>query len=670
MPKARLEIWNPSNTTKLGDLWTVDGNGNQRNFDDIDATGFKLNEFGSGGVTIQQDHPNAALLTAGNVVRLCAGSTPVYAWRIASKTAKNITGKHVERVIEPKGFGLWKDWYWSIVGPWHYGRPISVDRVFNWASPPLNTSSWMTQLFLQDRTGTTPGWPRAMPIAPLFAAWVWSRSTSASQPVGSSLFRRPFTLDADKMIGVYVAGDNAFEVWIDGVLLERNSSVDPDTSSWEETWRVAIPLTAGSHHLGIKVDNWGAWASLLAAAFTVTTAGLDEPLFSTNAEPAGGWLGLDYPNPLPGFTAPQILQLLLTEAQARGELTGWSLTTHGTHSQIPEFPTRVGARYTDVIDALTATYLDVEADTSGLNLHLYPKDGLGSATSVVVDVKELATISDGEIVNAVLGVWADGVRWRQDAGSISTYGRFADSVSLGSMTDLVAVDEALDAYLAANAYPTVSVVGEVVDATGKTAGVDYGVGDTLTVAGETQRCSGLTWTVKRNGDLVPMPEWESPVLIRRRERERAYERQIAMFDSPASSAILSKDPLTLIGRPASDEWTWSWSDDIEDALNEVDPDKPWQVKQVDHTQRLWEFSIECDPNDLPDAWGDTIVTIMKDGVELHTAYRVKLTTVKARDALQIWGYETVFAGDRIQVACIEAGGHVDGAITLKRADTP
>ena len=670
MPDARVEVWNAANTSKLGELWVLDGSSRQRNFDDIAATGWKLNEAGSGGVTVQQDHPSQALLTAGNVVRLCAGSTPLFAWRVVDRTTKNITKVPSELVHEISGDGLLADWQTAVVGPWTSGRPISQDRVFNWASPPLDTSSWLTTLFIQSRAGVDSTWPRAYPVAPLFTAWVLARTSSGSQPVGDSLFRRPFTLDADAMVGLYLAADDSFDVWIDGVLLDRNVALPPDRAGFEETWRAAVPCSAGTHHLAVKVTNWGGPSALLGAAFTITSDLIDEPLFSTNGDVAGGWLGLDYPTPKPGFTAPQITQMLLTEAQARGRLTGWSISVHGTHSPIEEFATRLGTKYSDVLDALSAGWVDLDADPTGLTLHLYPKDDMGSVTGVSPSIKDLETVDRASITNAVMGVWADGVRWRSDATSISTYGRREGSLSLGSMKEPAAVDAALDAYLEANAYPTVSIVGETVDGVSTVAGIDYTVGDTVTVAGTPQRCSGLTWTVERSGVLKAMPEWDSPLSIRRRERERAYERQVAMFDSPASASILSADPLAYVGRPDINEWSWSWSDDIEGALNDVDPDKPWQVKEVDRIERLWTFMIECDPNDLPDAWGDTTVTIFKNGTELNSLYRVKLTTSVAKASTWIWGYESIAPGDRIQVACTEAGGHVDGTITLKRAGTP
>lgn len=663
MPKARLEIWNPTNTVKLADLWDVDPKLWQRNFDDIETTGYKLNEPGSGGLVIQQDHPAAAHVVRDNIVKLHADTTPVCAYRIKGRRTKTVSKRHAARTIVARGDGLWADWEKARVGPWSYNRPNSPDRIFNWASPPYDTTGWSSTLYTQTRV-KSPHMPKLWPNSFVYSEYVLTRADSASQPVGDYLFRRPFTLASAADVVFYIAADSTYDVWIDGVTLERNAAVKPDDTAWQETWRAVVPHDAGTHHLGVRVENWGGRSGLIVSAFTVANGHLDMPLFSTGGGTGLAWRSLDVSATRPGFTAPQILQILLSEAQGRGALLGWTIQSHGVHPVIETYGTRVGDSVKKVVDDLATGWIDVEADLVGLKLHLYPKDGLGTATGKTATIADLEVIEDGDVTNAALGIYADGIRWRTDNSSIGDLGRNEGSLTLGTVTDAASADKILDTHLAANSRPVESVVGEVIDVANAVAGIDFKVGDSVSVNGNVQRVVGMSWDVHRNGDLIPYPEFEAPAAVRRREFERSVERQISSFDSPATASLLTMDPLVVKGRPSYETWNWTWSDDIEDALNEIDPEKPWQVKSPKTVMRLAWFQIQCDPDDLPDAWGTTKVTIMKNGVELNPLYRRGLNTLVDLQWTAIWGYEIIYPGDRIQVACLESGGHVDGTIEL------
>lgn len=669
MPKARLQIWNPANTSKLADIWDLDPSLQQRNFQELETTGYKLNEAGSGGFVLQQDHPAvlAGHIAPLNVVRVYAGNNLVHAYRISRRNKMRVSKRQSQRTLKVEGDGLLADFAEVLVGPWHGGRPNSPDRIWNWASPPLDLTGWSNQLYFQTRT-VAPSWPALFPVAPNYAGWVLPRSYALNQPSGDYLMRYRYTLDAAGDVFYCMSADDTFDFWVDGVNIERDNTVPPDTSAWAETYRVVVPHTAGTHDVAILVNNWAVSAGLLFAAFKVNGDKLGDVLFTSHATAAAGWYGYDVSATKPGFTAPQIIQMLITEAQARGAIPGWTVQVHGTHPNIEEFSARVGTPMSEVISSLSEGWCDVEADLQGLKLHVYPKDDLGSASGVTTNVVELEQLDDAKVTTAALGVYADGYRWRTDATAISNYGRKESAVTLGSVTSAAAVDQILDDYLAANKDPVSSFAAKVTDVANAVAGVDYRVGDTVSVDGETLRCVGLSWQVHRNGDLIPYPEFESPVLVRRRELERSIDRQVSSFSSAASAPLLSMRPLIISGRPSYETWNWSWSDDIEDALNEVDPEKPWQVRQAKKTMRLASFKIQCDPDDLADAWGDTTVTIVVNGTELHPLFRVKLTTLIAEASIQIWGYTTISSDDRVQVQCLESGGHVDGTIELIVAD--
>lgn len=671
MGKARVEIWDRANNTKLADAFTLDPDLYQRNIDNLAPTGAKLNESGGGGIVVQSNHPAQAHIKGGNCVRLHSGSTLVHTFRIREDDRVRVARQHRERTITVDGEDLLDQFRHSLVDPWNadpFRRPVARDRLWNWASPPQTTTSWSTTVHLQTRPAGTR-WPKAFPIAPLFAGWVWTRASSGSHPAGDGLFRRPFTLASSADVVFYMAAEDEFEPWIDGANIARSPVKWPDTDGWQDTWRYVPNCSPGDHHFAAKVTTRGGRAAFLAAAFTVVNGKIADPLFSTAGS---GWRYLDYPSPKPGFTAVQILTQLLNEAQARWELPGWSIVAHGTHPVIEEFGVRVGTNYRDVIDALAESWIDVAADLEGLTLHVWPKDTRGTVTAVNLDdsVVTLNEVNDAEVVNGAQGVWAEGVRWRYNAASIADLGFVqAESLELGAVTEGSAVHRILDDFLATRAEPLTTLVGEVIDIDGATAGVDYKVGDWVTIGGDLVRCVGMSWTVHpRSGDLIPHPEFESLASLRRREKSRALERRIASFSDPITAALMGADPLVLSGRPASFQWTWSWSDDLEEALNEVDPEKPWQIKTAEKTQRMYLFAAEIDPDDLPDAWGESRFRIRVNGTDYNPLTDVVLSTTVAKHEQLLWGYETVEADDRVQIWCVADGGHVDGSVTLGLAD--
>lgn len=147
----------------------------------------------------------------------------------------------------------------------------------------------------------------------------------------------------------------------------------------------------------------------------------------------------------------------------------------------------------------------------------------------------------------------------------------------------------------------------------------------------------------------------------------AVDRLVASYDSPSSAALQSDKRLLVSGYPSGGQFTWPWGGDV-DKLNDDDPDKPSQVGRVETMSRLWKFEVEIDPGDLPDAWGTTTIRLLKNGTVLNVLYNLDLTTTVARVETQIWAYEVVSPGDRLQVQASAQGGHVDGRVTLHYCD--
>lgn len=667
---SAIRVYNRLNGTQVANLAVTDDDGVRRGIISASAQD-RLNEDGALTFSVAVDHPAIDELQPFRVVRLVneLGTTVAAGYITASsKVLIDTPGQQVAEFTCPGLLGQWAD---SVVDPWIQGRPVSTDRVWNWASPTLDTSGWDATLYNVDRPGGIRQYlPEAWPVAPAFSAWIWTRP-SGTQPLGDCLFRREFTLDASASVVFFLAADNTADVWIDGVLLAREFVTRPDQSGSKRTWRWALDLSAGTHHLAILANNWAGGednpAGLIVAAFEVEGGGvIGDPLFATAA--AEEWVALDYPSPKPGYTAPQILQELLTEAQARGELTGWTIDAQGSFEVLEEFAVRVGDSYRSIIDALSAGYIDVWADTSGLVLHVVPKSvGRGQSTAVafspVDDILYLSLTEDNNITNAVQVVWAEGVFWRTDNASITAYGRRARALTLGNITNITAARAIADQYLAAYSTPMGSYVAQIAPTTGHIGGVNYRVGDTVNLSGDAVRTLGLTYELLGDGGLLPVPEFETQLSARQRERQRAIDRLVAKFEQAATASILAPDSRVTEGVVSTESITWSWSGPLEDL---EDQETPWQPYRVARTMRIFAFDVEV--NEAPGTGGPSTIELMKNGSVINGLYNLNLEAGDAYKFTNIWGYETVSPSDRINVRSTFAGKHTDGTVTVRFAD--
>lgn len=681
MSDLELELWDEDNTTKIGDYKLVDSEGRQRNYRSLNSFGWKLNEPGSGEFVIDYDHPLAEDTKQGAVVRVTQGPA-VMSTRIESTSEVLLSADESKLVKTVKCNGLLNDWADAVVGPWNMRRPNSLDRVFNWASPGLNRSSWGP--VYSPEFSSRPYYPVAAPTPPIYAWWVWSEEDDPLNPtgahdIGPSLFAQTFTLSSDERVCFFVSADDEFEVWLDGVLLVRDPTVFPDPSAWEDVRRYVVQVDAGEHLLCFRVTNLDWKGGLLYSAFTVddATNTLDAPLFSSS-EGAVGLSCLHTPSPFPGFTAPQILGILLGEAQGRGALDGWAINPVGVHAPIPEFACRVAtSTMLDVVYALAEMHVDVSVDTAGLTLNVYPKGAMGSVKTVDVGdhLREWGAQEGGEYSNALLGVYEAGLVWRTSPESLGVRRRRETGVQLGQVSNAAAAGTVLASHIYGVSTPANSYFGDVLDAAGVEAGVDYTVGDKVNVVGSGQlMCVGVTKTVERNGRASSVVEWEHVVSFSQREQLRAARRLLEGHDAPASAPILGQDTMVLSGVPASEEVRWTWSEDIEDAVDPDDPERGWQPFRPKKTQRLYQFAAEIKYADLADVFPPpndvTEIRLLKNGVELNALYRLRLTKTEWYVSVSIYGYETVMPGDVLTVQAVEFGGHVDGTITLGLADVP
>lgn len=681
MGAAKVEVWNRANSSKLADITTSTDNATSL------TASLELNALGSFDMELQADHANASSVTAGTCVRLYDGSTLVGTFTIDELEEILVAVDDADKVLKCSGSGLMSRLSQGLVYPWlgNTGRPVSRDRIFNWASPPLDTTSW-GGVFLQERVFPLAYLPEAWPNADVFGYYINTRAfvPGGAHPVGDTLFRNSFDVETATNAVFYISADDTFELWLDGILLEREPNKQPDNSGNESTWRYVVYLTAGTHTIAVKLTNWDVSdvsvvnpSAFIFSAWPVSSAGVITGVpFLTSSEDTFDWLGLDYPDPFPGWEAPDILQMLLDECQDRDELLGWTLDVHGTYDEIVEFGCRVGDTFLKVVEALAATYIDVECDPEGLVLHVYPKGTLGTTTSVsLVEGGSLVSLSrttDDNFSNRIAGVWEEGLVVETDATSVTANGVRPTSVEIGTVADETAAQEILQGYLDAYSEPLVSLTADVVPITGAVAGIDYTIGDIVPTLGplEDVKTVGLTWTLDEGGELEATPEFDSLLAVRQRDTLRSIQFQVAKFDSPATAQILAPDLKIANGRVNTESQSWSWSGDIDTALSDRDdPDAPWQPWSPTRAMRIYMFEVQIKYEDLADATGDSIFELYINGTLVSGLLNLTLdtTTHEAR----VWvspflGY--VLPSDQISVACTTAGNHVDGTVTVRLAD--
>ena len=392
-PVMTVEMWNAANTTLVSSLTSSFDRGFQ---DELSGTG-------SGRCSVLVSDPDA--FTAG-VLRYKLDDTYAFAARVERTEITYVSsGEEASQVVAFNGRGIVSEWEDAIVYP--YGgiaaRPISDERAFSWASPELSTTGWrpsvvaVSGVAIQDQTDPplhAPWFPPAGWPADLSPNWIWSRGAgNTTQPEGASLFRSTFTMADAGRTSIFYTADSRCRIWVDGILLEDWTS-QPNERSFLYAYRSTPYLSSGTHQIAIEAES-RPWLEtlpgisrgiVLAAGYLGGVSGTfnsSSRLFQTD----NTWKCLDYPAVYPAPTAGKILSTLLAEAQARGALTGWSLSCSNTADSLGNpwpvdaaYTFRIGQSYLDVLRQMADVGIDFSAKPVGKILDVYVKDTVTTAT--------------------------------------------------------------------------------------------------------------------------------------------------------------------------------------------------------------------------------------------------------------------------------------------------
>lgn len=475
----------------------------------------QLNDTGSGSVFIHaQDDDLAAhptIINYDNIVRLNIDGTDRFAFIIESRSldiapSAELSGKWWE--LSGRGvLALLED---AIVYP-NTGLvgTTSRDRTLGWMSVAYDDSAWTNavQIQRQDATyGVTstawPHYPEHWPDANAY--WIWSRAMTGSSPpapVGTSYFRKDFTLSVDGLFGFFATADDGLRVWIDEELIIDQLPGD-SLNTWRSTYRADRELGPGDHTLAIEGVNATFthptsknWAGVL-----YTVAELDEDHHLTGSyltKSTNTTKCLDYPASVPGMTVGQMIWTLILEAQARGALTGITRDfSDAVDSNSVSWATKmvlslpIGTSLLDVARTLIEQSIDIEMGPT-LVLSTYAKGTLGSNLTATVsldvgsDLESLGASEEldggqAQVANALVLRDASGdLTTREDATSLASHKRKELYIELGTAPSIAAAQTAGDAILAENAYPTTQLTGGAAASSGPYS--SFGVGDLVTV---------------------------------------------------------------------------------------------------------------------------------------------------------------------------------------------
>lgn len=376
-----------------------------------------LSDVGFGSVSLQNDDANLAAIDYGDYVQFALDGTPRFLMQVEGLDTVAISDdEEVGEVTTISGRSHLAEWEGAVVDPPNgiAGLPTTGDRVFNYASAELDVSGWSAAVEIYQQ-GTYPplfppeGWygdPTGWPDPSGFFMWSRAYDSMTGQPVGFSYFVKDIPVATAGVHSIYIAGDNGYRLWVDGVMIaEVEADITEGGAGTGEGYqllkRADLYLDAGTHRFAIEGHNLDDFADMTQSAAGVLFAiydhdpatGLDDTLISRSDS---FWKANDYPANPPGFTVGEVIRILLEDAQADGELTGWSLGFTDTldsdgvawpADQSFSFP--VGTDLLTVLRQLGETDIDFAADPTSLTL-----DAWLIGTKGVAAGAETATLGD------------------------------------------------------------------------------------------------------------------------------------------------------------------------------------------------------------------------------------------------------------------------------------
>lgn len=480
-----------------------------------------LDDTGEGRFELPLDGADAALIDYGQHVRCKIGASTVFGFLVEKIQRVSISAEEdAGRSLRASGRGLVALFEEAVVYP-ELGPGSNLsgpDRLFNFASPDFDDSAWGSVT-----TAAGPavgGWPDTTSLV------VWGPGYPAyvgSTPVGECYFRKTFTVTTEGTYRVFFTADDGGDVYVDGILVFS----EVRAFLWQQTKYVDVFLEAGTHTLGVRGENItrpdplinAAWIKL--AVYEVLAGGealAATPVVQTDAT----WKAVSYPTNPPGFTPGEVVEILLSEAQARGALSGISLGFTATNDSggtpwpaTPDITLRVGVDYLSVLRQLAEVFCSFRLDPVTLELEAFATLGTDRSATVEleagVSLSSLAHDGSAPVANVVLARYPSGAWYeRTSSGSVTSWGRKEKSLSAGAQSP-AQIRRVIDATFGEVADPATHVTAAAEPLPGIVPWVDYFVGDWISAPGEdgtptSYRVRAVTAAHDEAGHPIYVPE--------------------------------------------------------------------------------------------------------------------------------------------------------------------
>lgn len=516
----------------------------------------QLNEPGSGSLTLQNDDPDLALISDGDLIRV-----EHYGWAALSFLAQDFTRVSVDQGEEASEAT-------TLSGPGHLALlegarvypargigalPAEEDRRFNWSSVDFDDSSWTTATVMvlqgENDPGLNPQWYGIDPDPPgpvgwpdPTAAWVWASSgTPDASPPGFCYLRVDFPVPpAVAEAVIFATIDNGGDLAFDGQMLLEGMN------DWEHVFTAVVEVDEGVHTIAVAGGNTplpdGSGSGPGGVLVAVYARNPDGSLGDLLTHTDDTWQIIEFPGYAPGMTPTEVLRHVVEEAQARGELAGITLNFSDGHDSdgvpVPataDIATKTGTDVLTLVRELTGgPYLDVWMAPGGLELWAWVKGGRGQLTGVDftpgVNLAHLEHQRVASLTNALLVRWHSGWHEVTDPVSIAAHGRHGGLLGLGSAQSIAEVERIATEQLGIYANPRTAILCELepVDETDRPY-PGFLVGDTVTVpdeAGEPtlERVLALTVAQDDDGQLSYAPELKDLLLEEQERHEQALKK--------------------------------------------------------------------------------------------------------------------------------------------------
>ena len=491
-----------------------------------------LSAEGSYSLEVKLGHADEALLTDGRILRFSVDGTARWQGLVEPRDIvyADDSNREAGRVVKVSGRGTLALLERALVYPeLGLGRISPANRFFNPASNDFDVSGWSSATqFHKFGTVTTSDAYYRYPLGfpDVDAYWIGPSDGITSLPadIGFWWVVKTFTIASGEG-GDYrfsTGVDDGVELYIDGDKVYAESTV----GLWGRTHEFTIPLDEGTHRIAARIENFDRpSASTNATAFILSGAKelaggavLDDPVVRTD----NSWKILKVTGTEPGFTPGAILDLLLTEAQARGSLPGvtWDFDA-ADDSDGTSWPDEIDVSFPvsmtllDVVRHFVDEHAcDVEMSATGLVFHAYVSKGSDLSGSVAAsygtNLSRLAFSKVPPGPNVTLSQTAEG-RWveRERSTSSDDWGRREVGLSLGSAPSADAADRQAEAFFDDHSEPVEAITDMQLEEVSAVPLDDFDVGDTISATASDGSAADMrVQGISLSEDTAGVPIWK------------------------------------------------------------------------------------------------------------------------------------------------------------------